>query len=76
MCLLCQEEDLYFLYLEQMAREAKAARGETDQAQPNWMWPSFAKPDATGDVVTEAVPASAQKPAQTSAFVCDDPDSE
>jgi hypothetical protein len=76
MCLLCQEEDLYFLYLEQMAREAKAARGETDPAQANWMWPSFAKTDASGEVTTAPAPTSAQKPAQTSAFVCDDPDSE
>jgi len=76
MCLLCQEEDLYFLYLEQMAREAKAARGETDQAQPNWMWPSFAKADATSDIVASPAPTPAQKSAQTSAFVCDDPDSE
>ena len=80
MCLLCQEEDLYFLYLEQVAREAKAARGETDPAQSNWMWPSFAKPDATRDVITAPArtdaPDSAKKSAQTSAFVCDDPDSE
>ena len=81
MCLLCQEEDLYFLYLEQMEREARAARGGTAVTQANWMWPSFAKGDAAGDdAVVFAAPvtsgAAAQKSSQKSAFVCDDPDAE
>jgi hypothetical protein len=75
MCLLCQEEDLYFLYLEQMEREARAARGETGEAQANWMWPSFAKGGTATDAITVPAP-SARTPAQKSAFVCDDPDSE
>jgi len=75
MCLMCQEEDLYFLYLEQMEREAKAARGEAAATQANWMWPSFAKADAIA--APAAAPATPNVPAAVpSAFVCDDPDSE
>jgi hypothetical protein len=74
MCLMCQEEDLYFLYLEQMEREAKAARGEAAVAQANWMWPSFAKGE---EIAVPAAPAKTNAPAAaSSAFVCDDPDSE
>jgi hypothetical protein len=77
MCLMCQEEDLYFLYLEQMEREAKAARGEVATTQANWMWPSFAKSDAISVPADPAAPAKTNAPAATpSAFVCDDPDSE
>jgi hypothetical protein len=67
MCVLCQEEDLYFLYLEQMEREAKAARGETSAPSANWMWPNLAP--------RETIAPAAAKPA-ASAFVCDAPDSE
>ena len=74
MCLLCQEEDLYFLYLEQMERAVKAARGEAEAApQANWMWPNFAQAD------TSAAPKPAQAGGAAtpqSAFVCDAPDSE
>ena len=78
MCLLCQEEDLYFLYLEQMEREAKAARGEAEAApQANWMWPSFARSEVPDDAVTVPRPAETGAAAATkSAFVCDDPDGE
>ena len=75
MCVLCQEEDLYFLYLEQMERAAKAQRGETDGARANWMWPSFAQPAAAAAPGLAFTPAAVPAPA-ASTFVCDEPDSE
>jgi hypothetical protein len=76
MCLLCQEEDLYFLYLEQMEREAKAARGDAAPAQANWMWPSFAKGEGADAISVPPSAGTGAGPAPASAFVCDDPDSE
>src|SRR5438128_2002078 len=48
MCLMCEEEDLYFLYLERRERAEKAARGETAPPDPNWLWPSFARAQSAG----------------------------
>ena len=77
MCLMCEEEDLYFLYLEQRERAEKAARGETAPPDPNWLWPSFATAQSAGPA-----PASfgrnealrAPLPRKQPTFVCDTPD--
>jgi hypothetical protein len=69
MCVLCQEEDLYFLYLERQAQAEKAARGETPPASASWLWPSFVQ----GGADTAPADAAKRKP---SAFICDAPDSE
>ena len=68
MCLMCEEEDLYFLYLEQRERAEKLARGETAPPDPGWLWPSF---------VNAPSPAAPAEPAQQRAqspFVCDTPE--
>jgi hypothetical protein len=62
MCVMCEEEDRYFLYLEQLERAQKAARGETAPPNPNWLWPTFA--------ATAEPPA---KPRKQPTFVCDAP---
>jgi hypothetical protein len=71
MCLMCQEEDLYFLYLERIEREKKAARGETAPPDANWLWraSSVAQP-------AEATDAASTQPRTTSRFTCDAPDGE
>jgi hypothetical protein len=73
MCLACEQEDLYFLYLERIEQARRAARGE--QAKPNagWMWGNAA-PAASSAVPAAAAPAPA--PRGTTAFVCDAPDGE
>ena len=48
MCLMCEEEDLYFLYLERRERAQKAARGETAPPDPTWLWPSFVTAQSAG----------------------------
>jgi hypothetical protein len=64
---MCEEEDLYFLYLERLEQACKAARGETASANPHWLWP--AHPAAAA-----VQPATASKPrAEKPAFVCDAP---
>jgi hypothetical protein len=71
MCLMCQEEDLYFLYLEQLERQRKAARGETAAPDANWLW-------RAASVVPSAVatePTIAQ-PRPNSRFTCDTSDGE
>jgi hypothetical protein len=66
MCLMCEEEDPYFLYLERLEAARKAARGETTQPNPGWLWPSF----------TQAASAGAPQPAAKprSDFICDAPE--
>ena len=63
MCLMCEEQELYDLYLEQLERAQKAARGEASAPNANGMWPSFAPPGEP------ARTAAADKPA----FICDTP---
>ena len=73
MCLLCQEEDLYFLYLERQAQAERAARGETAPASANWLWPAFVQNGA------KRAPAAAARDKTTdkrSAFTCDEPEGE
>jgi hypothetical protein len=50
MCLMCEQEDLYFLYLERVEQARRAARGEGAPANANWLWPA---------VTTGASPAAA-----------------
>ena len=66
MCLMCEEEDLYFLYLERLEAARKAARGETLSPNPSWLWPHFA----------ESASAAASEPAAKprSDFICDAPE--
>jgi len=65
MCLMCAEEDLYFLYLEQRERAEKAARGETSPPNPNWLWPAFATPQSAA----QAEPRP--RPESKGTFVCE-----
>jgi hypothetical protein len=65
MCLMCEQEDLYFLYLERVEQARRAARGEGAPANANWLWPMV----ATG-VSPTAQPHVDAKPA----FVCDTPE--
>ena len=66
MCLMCEEQDLYFLALERRERMLRAARGEAPMPDPAWLWPAFgASPSAR-----IALPP-ATKPRAT--FVCDTP---
>jgi hypothetical protein len=73
MCLMCQEEDLYFLYLEQRERERQRARGETNAANPNWLWPSFVTMPAETSAPVEASGqrATPERARATPAFICD-----
>jgi hypothetical protein len=38
MCLMCEGEDLYLLYLERRERAQKAARNQSAPPNPNWLW--------------------------------------
>ena len=69
MCLMCQEEDLYFLYLEQRERERQRERGDTNAANPNWLWPSFVTPPA--NTAASAPAAAPERVAPKPAFTCD-----
>jgi hypothetical protein len=69
MCLMCEEEDLYFLYLEQRERERQRERGETNPANPNWLWPNFVTAPAT--TAAPAQDATPERVAATPAFTCD-----
>ena len=68
MCLACEQEDLYFLYLERLKQARRAAFGEQRAPNPNWMWAG----------ASAAAPAAAPAPRvePKSAFVCDTPDGE
>jgi hypothetical protein len=66
MCLACEQEDLYFLYLERLEQARRAAFGEKPAANPNWMWGSAPAP--------AAAPAEASRATPKSAFVCDTPE--
>ena len=77
MCLMCEEEDLYFLYLEQRERAQKLARGETSPPDPGWLWPSFVAASAplTAPAPNASAPAAANEPAKPKTpFVCDAPE--
>jgi hypothetical protein len=66
MCLMCEEEDLYFLYLERLDRAQMAARGETSPPDPNWLWPTLV-------AAQTAAPEPATAPRPRPNFVCDTP---
>jgi len=68
MCLMCEEEDLYFLYLEQRERAERLARGETTPPNAGWLWPSFV------NAPIPAAPAESARPRAQSNFVCDTPE--
>lgn len=66
MCLICEEEDLYFLYLERIERAQKAARGERATANPAWLW--------SAPPVSDVKPAPVGRPrAEKPIFACDAP---
>src|SRR5262249_11217932 len=70
MCLICEQEDLYFLYLERLDRARKAARGETAPPNPNWLWPELATASPAGAAEQAPTPRRAEpKPG----FACDTP---
>ena len=71
MCLMCEEEDLYFLYLERMEREKRLARGEVSPPDANWLWrpSSPAQPSATAD-------EGRTPPRSNPQFSCDAPEPE
>ena len=69
MCLMCEEEDLYFLYLERLEREKKAARGETSAPDANWLW-------RASSVAQPTEPVSGLQSRANSNFICDAPDGE
>ena len=68
MCLMCQEEDLYFLYLERMEREKRAARGEISPPDAKWLWRAAGEP--------AAAKAASDAPRGDSRFSCDAPEPE
>jgi len=63
MCLMCEQEDLYFLYLERLEAARKAARGETASANPSWLWPTLTQ--SASPAATE--PSAKPRPG----FICD-----
>ena len=65
---MCQEEDLYFLYLERIEREKRAARGETAPPDANWLW-RMPGPGPSPDAASAA-------PGTGSRFACDTPEPE
>lgn len=71
MCLMCEEEDLYFLYLEQRERAQREARGETTPANANWLWPSFVTAPTAQAPDAQRAPA---RPLRKSEFACDTPE--
>jgi len=64
MCLMCEEQDLYFLYLERVEQARRIARGETAEPNPSWLWPTAAR------FAAPAMPEPVAKPG----FVCDAPE--
>jgi hypothetical protein len=71
MCLMCQEEDLYFLYLERMEREKRAARGEISPPDANWLWRAADRGEPAA-----AATAASTAPRADSRFSCDTPEPE
>jgi hypothetical protein len=71
MCLMCEEEDLYFLYLERMEREKRAARGEIAPPDANWLWRT-----APAGQPAAAAKAASDAPRGDSRFACDSPEPE
>lgn len=80
MCLMCEQEDLYFLFLEQRERAEKLPRREPSPPDPNWLWPAFvttpsrrepARPDGPARAVE---PPGATKPHLDPTFFCDAPE--
>jgi hypothetical protein len=68
MCMACQMEDeLWFAYLDQVARQEKATAGAADPAA-----------DLASDLPSDPAsgPVPAKKPAPASPFVCEEPPSE
>jgi len=70
MCLICEQEDLYFLYLARLERAQQAARGKTSPADPNWLWPDLVA-SASADAAAET--AAPRRPDAKPGFACDSP---
>jgi hypothetical protein len=73
MCFACEQEDLYFLYLERLEQARQAAFGEHRAPNPNWLWPGASATPAPRPE-PKAAPKSAAKSAAKNAFVCDTPE--
>jgi len=67
MCLICEEEDLYFLYLERLEWAQKAARGEGATPDANWLWSALPRPG------TPATPRDRKSDDGKPRFICDAP---
>jgi hypothetical protein len=74
MCLMCEQEDLYFLYLEQRERAEKRARRETSPPDPNWLWPAFVAAERPAPPARPAQPTEAIEPRPRPAIACDTPE--
>jgi hypothetical protein len=80
MCLMCEQEDLYFLYLEQRERAEKRSRREISPPDPNWLWPAFVAmpsrkvPARSAEPKRAVEPPEATKPRPDPTFVCDEPE--
>jgi hypothetical protein len=72
MCLACEQEDLYFLYLERLEQARRAAFGENRAPNPSWMWSAASASEPAP--APQAEPNSTAKPAARNAFVCDTPE--
>jgi hypothetical protein len=72
MCMACQMEDeLWFAYLDQVARQEKAAAEAADPATGVASGPAS---DLASNLASNLAPA--KKPAPASPFVCEEPPSE
>jgi hypothetical protein len=78
MCLMCEQEDLYFLYLEQREQAEKRARREISPPDPNWLWPAFVATPSRLEPEQLAKPERAVEPPEATkthpTFVCDAPE--
>jgi hypothetical protein len=72
MCFACEQEDLYFLYLERLEQARQAAFGENRAPNPNWMWAGASANAAA--LTPDAEPKATRKTAARNAFVCDTPE--
>jgi len=71
MCLMCEEEDLYFLYLERLEQEKRRAAGETAPANANWLWPALGQSESE-----RRATATDLRVDKRAKFICDAPGDE
>jgi hypothetical protein len=73
MCVLCAEEDFYFLFLDRQLQAERAARGEATPASAGWLWPAFAQ---NGAASSSARANGDENTGKRSVFTCDRADGE